>query len=266
MKSATRVRVCEKCLETKRIAAKGMCAKCYDAGRHARQRELSGETSRGYTCQDCGATGISYAKSGYLPKRCAPCAAHREEAARRNRDQRRRDANPGLTKERDRMRRAANKARLIENGMPAGEKVCPTCNTTKPRTEFPVAMSKPDGRHTYCKACYRQQDRERRKVLREEYREYGRRHNARNPLAARLRGYQITVDDYLDLLNAQHRACAICEIAPDDPFALHVDHCHETGVVRGLLCVNCNTALGRLGEDPARLRRAAEYIETSRPT
>ena len=41
----------------------------------------------------------------------------------------------------------------------------------------------------------------------------------------------------------------------------HIDHDHETGEVRGVLCAPCNTSLGLLGDDPARIRRAAEYLE-----
>lgn len=47
---------------------------------------------------------------------------------------------------------------------------------------------------------------------------------------------------------------------------LVVDHCHETGKVRGLLCRTCNMGLGQLKDDPARLRRLADYVENSRQT
>ncbi|MFE5188252.1 endonuclease VII domain-containing protein [Streptomyces sp. NPDC056628] len=43
--------------------------------------------------------------------------------------------------------------------------------------------------------------------------------------------------------------------------AVHVDHCHETGRVRGVLCFNCNSAIGKLGDDPDAVRRAAAYSE-----
>jgi hypothetical protein len=42
---------------------------------------------------------------------------------------------------------------------------------------------------------------------------------------------------------------------------LHIDHDHETGEVRGLLCYSCNVALGASREDPARLRALADFIE-----
>ncbi|MGW4159353.1 endonuclease domain-containing protein [Streptomyces sp. NPDC004788] len=48
-----------------------------------------------------------------------------------------------------------------------------------------------------------------------------------------------------------------CRKAP----AAHVDHCHETGRVRGVVCFNCNSAIGKLGDDPDVLRRAIAYLE-----
>ncbi|MGW1890896.1 endonuclease domain-containing protein [Streptomyces sp. NPDC002004] len=43
--------------------------------------------------------------------------------------------------------------------------------------------------------------------------------------------------------------------------AVHVDHCHTTGRVPGVLCFNCNSAIGKLGDDPDAVRRAAAYLE-----
>lgn len=70
--------------------------------------------------------------------------------------------------------------------------------------------------------------------------------------------YGLTLDDWDRMVIEQLGCCAICG---DAPLELHVDHCHETGIVRGLLCVSCNNGLGRFADDPARLRAAAEYIE-----
>ncbi|MEU6367791.1 endonuclease domain-containing protein [Streptomyces sp. NPDC046931] len=50
------------------------------------------------------------------------------------------------------------------------------------------------------------------------------------------------------------------EICPKAP-AVHVDHCHKTGKVRGVLCFNCNSAIGKLGDDPDAVRRAAANVE-----
>jgi len=76
--------------------------------------------------------------------------------------------------------------------------------------------------------------------------------------------YGIALDQYDAMLAAQDNACAICRStdAMDRWGRFHVDHNHETGVVRGLLCGNCNTALGKMKDDPARLQAAITYLQT----
>jgi hypothetical protein len=70
------------------------------------------------------------------------------------------------------------------------------------------------------------------------------------------RQYGITPEDY-DLLHAdQDGRCGICL----KPAKLVIDHDHETGCVRGLLCRPCNRSIGQLGEDPEVLRRAADWV------
>lgn len=71
--------------------------------------------------------------------------------------------------------------------------------------------------------------------------------------------YGITPADYARMLAEQHGGCAICRHCPDR--TLHVDHCHATGKVRGLLCGRCNVALGMVGESSVRLRQAIDYLE-----
>lgn len=81
--------------------------------------------------------------------------------------------------------------------------------------------------------------------------------------------YGIAYADYALMLEAQGGVCAICkrpETSVQDGKIrfLSVDHCHSTGAVaeavRGLLCMNCNSAIGRLGDDPDMLDRAAAYL------
>jgi hypothetical protein len=55
--------------------------------------------------------------------------------------------------------------------------------------------------------------------------------------------------------------CAICGKPNPDGRALARDHCHRSGVQRGRLCERCNIGLGQFGDDPERLRAAAEYLE-----
>jgi hypothetical protein len=72
--------------------------------------------------------------------------------------------------------------------------------------------------------------------------------------------YGLTPEEVAALWASQDRRCAICRRSN---IKFYVDHCHSTGRVRGLLCSNCNTALGLLGDAPERLRSAAVYLEAS---
>jgi len=77
--------------------------------------------------------------------------------------------------------------------------------------------------------------------------------------------YGITPEQWLETWDAQDGKCAICGTdnwggRHDKP---HADHCHETGKFRGILCDECNRAIGILHEDPARLRAAAAYLEAA---
>ena len=79
------------------------------------------------------------------------------------------------------------------------------------------------------------------------------------------RNYSITLGDYNELFQQQGGVCAICREKETHKnqygvMQLSVDHCHETGKIRGLLCNNCNRGIGLLGDDPLRLVKAAGYL------
>ena len=88
------------------------------------------------------------------------------------------------------------------------------------------------------------------------------RHNKR---AYALRRYGITPDQFDAMLSSQGGRCAICRKQPRGDWRnnkfLHVDHNHTTGRVRGLLCPECNTSIGKMNDSPEQLRRAAAYLE-----
>lgn len=90
---------------------------------------------------------------------------------------------------------------------------------------------------------------------------------ARRQARARSRWYaQYGVDEtwYQETLAAQGGVCAndSCGRTPDEEGKrLAVDHCHATGLARGILCEKCNRALGMLADDPARVRGLARYLE-----
>jgi len=74
--------------------------------------------------------------------------------------------------------------------------------------------------------------------------------------------YGISLDEYAELYLTHNGRCAICRASEVDlgEKGLSVDHCHATKVVRGLLCGNCNRALGYMADDVSRLQKAIEYL------
>ncbi|MGF6957277.1 endonuclease VII domain-containing protein [Paraburkholderia youngii] len=80
------------------------------------------------------------------------------------------------------------------------------------------------------------------------------------------RTYDIDYDHYLSMLAEQSGVCALCggegfKMAGHHRLKLVVDHCHKTGRIRGLLCHNCNRALGLLHDDTDVIRKAIGYLE-----
>jgi hypothetical protein len=72
--------------------------------------------------------------------------------------------------------------------------------------------------------------------------------------------YGITPEEYIAMHDLQQGKCAICKEQPTTQRGLHVDHCHKTNKVRGLLCHGCNTGLGSFRENPHYFRNAIEYL------
>lgn len=80
-----------------------------------------------------------------------------------------------------------------------------------------------------------------------------------------MRSYKITLACYEKMLEEQKGVCKLCEkegfkMAKHHKLKLVVDHCHETGTVRGLLCHNCNRGLGLFKDDVESLKRAIDYL------
>lgn len=154
---------------------------------------------------------------------------------------------------------------------------CTRCGEVKPEDLFDRNRAARSGRDPRCKACRKDgkaRSRELNPPAPETLRGYARRYKERHPerVAAadrrrNLRKFGITPEEYDRLTAAQAGRCAVCrqpETALNPrtgaPKVLAVDHCHRRGGVRGLLCQNCNTALGLLGDDPSRLAAAIAYI------
>ena len=79
--------------------------------------------------------------------------------------------------------------------------------------------------------------------------------------------FGITLEDYDNKLEEQNNSCAICgrKHRLETQRSLAVDHCHTTGLVRGLLCMNCNTAIGHFRDDKTLLQKAIDYLSTHHP-
>ncbi|GAA3240845.1 endonuclease VII domain-containing protein [Streptomyces thermocoprophilus] len=119
--------------------------------------------------------------------------------------------------------------------VPAGHTPCRGCGEVKPYSDRHRNASASDGPSTRCKACRAMRGRQDRPK-----RTYGLTEAERDGLIASGRG-----------------VCCICPAAVPE----HVDHCHETGRVRGVLCFSCNAALGQFKDRPDVMRRAAAYVE-----
>jgi hypothetical protein len=66
----------------------------------------------------------------------------------------------------------------------------------------------------------------------------------------------------IELYAEQQGKCKICGLEPKTARGLHVDHCHSTSKVRGLLCHGCNVSIGSMKEDPEILSKAIEYLRS----
>lgn len=77
----------------------------------------------------------------------------------------------------------------------------------------------------------------------------------------KLHKYGINFEQYTKIAKAQDYVCAICSGVDKSGYRLSVDHNHETGKIRGLLCQKCNHAIGLFKDDVQLLIKAIEYLE-----
>lgn len=79
--------------------------------------------------------------------------------------------------------------------------------------------------------------------------------------------FNMTAQDYIDMYISQDGKCAIClNFIEYKGFLTHIDHCHDKGNFRSLLCSNCNTALGLLKENIEIMHRAIAYVDKHKNT
>jgi hypothetical protein len=138
-------------------------------------------------------------------------------------------------------------------------KICVKCKELQPIGQYWKDKQKNDGLRPYCKNC------ERDRYTSKEY--YAQRKDPKYVAIKhrhKMKKYGITEEDFIAMENAQNSCCAICD-RPENKMntKLSVDHSHESGNVRGLLCSNCNRGLGFFKDSPELLVKAATYVKNS---
>lgn len=151
-------------------------------------------------------------------------------------------------------------------------KKCSKCKTIKSLDLFFKQRSAKDGLHSQCKACHtadvlaRMKTPEGKRQLaaaaKRKMEKPGAKEERRLRYAdySRRKRYGLSQNDYEELLRRQNFKCAVCLKDLDLHRRTHVDHCHSTNKVRGILCHSCNTAIGLAGDDADRLRAMAAYL------
>lgn len=156
-------------------------------------------------------------------------------------------------------------------------KICRNCGRDLPRDEFYKASKSKDGLKWNCKECDREkasdyyrknEDRVRKNVRRykkdnpERVKAWDRKKKNVTAAARRRHAYGLSEDDYERMLV---KCGGMCESCGRDPWEVssrgpHVDHCHETGRVRGILCFRCNTGLGHFRDSIEDMENAVAYL------
>lgn len=139
------------------------------------------------------------------------------------------------------------------------EKTCTVCKVIKPIAEFWANSTVAGGKANQCKKCQADRFKKWRDKDKAHSRNVFRRRN-------RQRAYGISEETLALMLDAQGRACAICRdpliVDPKESQRhIHVDHNHNTGKVRGILCGRCNSMLGQSRENIQILLAGAAYLK-----
>jgi hypothetical protein len=130
-------------------------------------------------------------------------------------------------------------------------KVCSNCKNLKPITDFYKRANSRDGTQSSCKLCQKIHSSTYAKINKNKTRQWKLKSN-----------YNLTPENYEQMLKAQNGRCAICQTtSPGGRFHVwHIDHCHTSGKVRGLLCHCCNMGLGYFKDNQFNLHQALSYL------
>ena len=151
--------------------------------------------------------------------------------------------------------------RKARDANPEQKKKCAKCKEYKLLKEFHRGEG-PFGKRSYCKDCSCKKLKEWRNKNPERYRELSRKHSGTDKCrnTELIRKYGITLAQYNKMLIEQRYVCKICHKKNNINHTLYVDHHHESGVVRGLLCQKCNLIIGMCDEKPEILLKIVEFM------
>jgi hypothetical protein len=131
-------------------------------------------------------------------------------------------------------------------------KICTNCKLEKPLFEFSPNGKAFDGFQSWCVKCTNDERTKKRNT------EDGKRQRRDEGLR---RWYGVTVDEYEAMLEKVGYKCEVCGSPGDLWTGLHLDHDHKTNKPRGILCGNCNRALGNAMDDIEILKKLIAYLE-----
>jgi hypothetical protein len=135
-------------------------------------------------------------------------------------------------------------------------KRCSRCKIEKPLSDFHNVKTGKFGRHHYCKSCASAH----KKQAYNSYSEKQYHYNLRSC-------YNLTHDELMFMYESQNKQCKICGDVYEKVSkhgGLHIDHCHSSGKVRGLLCARCNVLLGTCKDDIVILQEAINYLQSQK--
>jgi len=124
------------------------------------------------------------------------------------------------------------------------KKKCSTCKKQKNKNDFSIRRASKDGLNCSCKKCVSLKKRDPIKTKQNHLLHY----------------YGLSLPKYTQMHMIQKGRCAICKRKIPLLKGAHVDHCHKTRKVRGLLCTYCNNGLANFKDDTILLSRAIEYL------
>lgn len=143
--------------------------------------------------------------------------------------------------------------------IPIGYKCCTECGLEKPLSGFSQDKHTKSGFRSKCKDCRRERSNEVGRKWRFKNKEKSKEDNI---WFERKSTYGITKEEYYSILASQGNKCPICSHQPDDlARGMVVDHNHDTGEIRGILCKPCNRGLGLFRDSPSSLLMASQYLE-----